>query len=265
MAFDMSQTAARKSVELVVVGERMKPSQAHEIIRRTDLVFKQLTYYRVSGYGHAVRKLLGFPSSGGNAAVDTDRSDDLRDAVTSWRAIWGSIDLIWLFNHQVLGGTGWCQRDGSVCFADEIEDYPRALDIFGDCQRLAAAFPQLSMDVAMWGAEPLLDQPLIDVPEGPWSRELRRKVSDPSVGFQIRKGEAKAIPGSDVRLFERFGLTIEGAPEIALRESRRCKRQAVRETALGDRGHELGLPDAVIHAWVTRARSLGLTGKPTPT
>ena len=74
----------------------------------------------------------------------------------------------------------------------------------------------------------------------------------------INDGAVKVLPGENPVLFERYGLDCPQAVEWALRESRRCAKEAVSETAFGDRGYYPGLPDAIIHDWRRRAQSLGL-------
>lgn len=243
-----------KRLEVIIIGKQISPERAIEIIRRTDGGFsKQL--FPVTEYGRTVRSMLGYPNV-------PDTSSGARyptEAVAHWRAQWGAIDHEWLGNNQLLYSKGWCHADGTLAWVDELEDYPRACHILEDCQTLAATFPDLVMNVAAWGTDQtILGAPIFDAPESPWPQELLDGQSIPSFGFMIGDGKVAVVEGANPWLFDCFGLNCSEAVEKALGEVRRCARQAVRETAFGDRGLYAGLPDNVIHDWCALARSMEL-------
>ncbi len=255
MVGNFNEPFGPKWVEVVIVGKQLSADRASEIIRRTDGGF-QMQLFPVSEYGQTVRDLVGFP-------IAPESNPDhwaARDAVASWRARWGGISLKWLGNSQLLHNRGWCHVDGTIAFAGELEDYPRANELLEDCQLLAAAFPDLDMTVAAWGDDKtILGLALEDAPESPWPQTLLENQIDPTFEFLISDGTAKVLPGEDPILFKRrYGLDCPKAVEWALSESRRCAKEAVSETAFGDRGYYPGLPDSIIHDWRVRAQSLGL-------
>jgi hypothetical protein len=258
MALNFNDQFGPKRVEVIVAGERISPDRAQEIIRRTDTAFQKLLF-PVSDYGRHVRSMLGFPSEIDGVSDEERRGDETKDAVARWRTRWDAVDLEWLGNHQLLYAKGWCHADGTIALADELEDYPRASELLADCQRLATAFPDLVMHVAAWGTgRSILGYPLMDAPESPWPQALLDSQPEPTFGFLIGNGAVEVVQGTDRRLFERFGLHYSRAVERTLSEMRRCAGEAVRETMFGDRAHNRGIPDKIIHDWLKRARSLGL-------
>lgn len=254
MAGNFNEPFGPKWVEVVIVGERLSADRASEIIRRTDGCFRR-QIFPVSEYGQTVRNMVGFPKS---PESNSDRAV-ADDAIARWQGIWGGINPQWLGNSQLLYNRGWCHADGTIAFADELEDYPRANELLDDCQLLAAAFPDLVMAVAAWGEDKsILGFPLEDAPESPWPQTLLDNQIDPTFEFLIKDGAVHVLPGENPVLFKRFGLDCPQAVEWALSESRRCVKEAVGETAFGNRGYYPGLPDSVIHDWRIRAQSLGL-------
>lgn len=255
MAGNFNEPFGPKWVEVVIVGKKLSAERASEIIRRTDGGFR-MQLFPVSEYGQTVRDLVGFPNS---PEGNTDRPE-ANDSIARWQAKWGGISPQWLGNSQLLYNRGWCHADGTIAFAAELEDYPRANELLEDCKLLAAAFPDLDMTVAAWGEDKtILGFPLEDAPESPWPQTLLDCQIDPSFEFLISDGTAKVLPGENPALFKlRYGLDCPQAVEWALSESRRCAKEAVSETAFGDRGYYPGLPDRIIHDWRRRAQSLGL-------
>ncbi len=254
MARNFNEQFGSKWVEVIIVGERLSTDRASEIIRRTEFGFRR-QLFPVSEYGQTVRNMLGFP----NAPESNSDRAIADDAIARWRALWGGINLQWLGNSQLLYARGWCHADGTIAFADELEDYPRANELLDDCRLLAAAFPDLVMTVAAWGNDQtILGYPLMDAPESPWPQTLLDSQTDPTFGFLISDGTVQVLPGNNPWLFDRFGLNCSEAVEWAVRETRRCAKETVSETAFGNRGYDRGLPDSVIHDWRKRAQSFGL-------
>ncbi|MEZ5502423.1 MAG: hypothetical protein R3E50_07085 [Halioglobus sp.] len=238
MARNFNEQFGPKWVEVVIVGERLSAGRASEIIRRTDVGFCRQVF-PVSEYGQTARAMVGFPNS---PESNSDRLGANRD-IACWRALWGGIDLHWLHNAQLLHGIGWCHADGTIAFARELEDYPRACHLLEDCQLLATTFPDLVMHVAAWGEEQtILGSPLEDAPRSPWPQTLLDSLTDPTLGFLIEEGKVDVVTGSNPWLFKRFGLDCPRAVEWAVSESHRCTSELVRDTEFGDRGYYSGLP-----------------------
>lgn len=232
---DMSRWLSDKFVEIIIVGQTLPPHVANEILRRTASGFRQShPYYRHSQPLLTLRQQLGFPANEDPAQV------------LHWRQTWDCIDLYWLYNHHLLDGTGWCWPDGSIVYAGELEDYPLGAEIMDDCRRLAAAFPDLAMDVAVWGVYHPYGypgSPLMDAPQSPWPQDFLDCVTAPSAGIMIGDGRAEAVEGDDPRFFERFGLPYAESVERAIHQFR---AQPAR------------WPDALIQGWIQHARAIGL-------
>ncbi len=246
-----------KQVEVIILGAPLTQERAAEVLRRTDLLFQYLSYEPLGAYGRAVRARLGFPCQKervpgqAHTAAEAGAILEIKESIARWRGDWGALELEWLFNHQVLAGRGWVHGDGTIAMADELEDYPTGVELMEDCQRLAETFPDLSMDVAVWGGgETILGFPLIDAPKSPWPSELSGAVRSPTTGFLIGSGAVEVVDGANPRLFQRFEARPETAIERALSEARRCRGDA-------HGGH--GVSDAVIETWRETSLALGLT------
>lgn len=260
-----------KQVEVIIVGAPLPPGRAAEVLRRTDLVFQYLAYEPVGPYGHAVRTQMGFPRQAervpGLAPTQegAEAKRKVKASISRWRADWGSVDLEWLFNHQVLGGRGWVHADGTIAMADELEDYPSGDELLSDCQSLAEAFPDLRLDVGVWGhGEAVLGSPMVDAPPTPWPSDLSARVGPPTVGFLIEAGSVEVVEGTSPRLFQRFGSKCALAVERALTDVRRCRGGANLASIYGEPGVGYGVSDAVVEAWREVAQSLGLVGPDPP-
>ena len=235
MPFDIARWPSSKFVETIIVGQALPLHRAHEILRRTVSGFQRSNpFHPLPRQLLTLRQQLGFPT------------EENHIQMSEWSQTWSSIDLDWLSNHHLLDGTGWCWPDGSIVFAGELEDYPLGQELMNDCQRLAAAFPDLAMDVALWGFYSpygFPGRPLMDAPQSPWPQDFLDSVTLPSAGIMIGDGRAEAVDGNDPRLFERFGLPYAESVELAIHQFR---------------VHTRGLPDAVTQGWIEHARSIGL-------
>lgn len=262
----LSRMLTCKVAEVVILGRPVAPTRAQEIIRRTDLFFWGTHHFPdwMRGgnqiYCKAVEEALNYPS-----ATRLARLNGLDDAgkaklADAWRRRWGAIELRWFNNHQVMDATGFCHPDGSVVFAGEEEDYPTGPEMLRDLRRIARAFPDLSMDVAVWcsAAGSMLGFPFTDALETAWPPELIARVAVPTVGFLVAGGDVTTVRGFDHRLFAGFGIRYPQAVERALHETRRLEAFRVVETEFGRRDW-YGLPDEVLHGWIAKARALGLT------
>lgn len=176
-----------------------------------------------------------------------------------WCDRWGALDTAFLFNQQIAWGTGFCHPSGEIVWAEEVARYPSGTDLLRDLRLIAAAFPDLSMDVAVWcdrrGA--MLGFPYQDMPEGQLPADLLAKVAEPTVGFLLRGGAVTVVRGFDRRLFGDFGLRYPAAVERALAETRRLQaiNPATEETGLKVR---TWLTETVQQDWAAKARALGL-------
>lgn len=265
MSMKLSRMLTCKVAEVIILGRPLAPGRAQEIIRRTDLFFwgaHAFPDWMRGGskeYSRALDALLGYPSAERMARIAGLGASGRQRLADVWRRRWGAIDLRWINNHQVMDATGFCHADGSVVFAGEEEDYPTGPEMLRDLRRIAQAFPDLSMDVAVWcsAAGSMLGFPMTDALETPWPPELLARVSVPTVGFLVGNGDVATVRGFDRRLFAGFGLHYPQAVETALGETRRLGAMGVVETEFGHRDHR-GLPDAVLQGWAAKARALGL-------
>lgn len=64
MTVELLRAFSAKRVDIVLLGDRLTPDRAYEIIRRTDRLFQHRNYVPVSDAGQALRKRLGFPDVG---------------------------------------------------------------------------------------------------------------------------------------------------------------------------------------------------------
>ena len=266
MSIKLSRLLTDKIAEVVILGQPLAPSSAIEIIRRTDGYFQGGHKFPAwqSGfnqeYCRALDQAFGYPSVARLerlAGLDERSRDRLP---TIWRRRWGAISLQWLRNHQILFANGFCHPDGSVAHVGELEDYPTGPEVLRDLRVLAAAFPDLSMDVAVWCTfgRSMLGFPFTDALETAWSPELLERVAEPTVGFLLKAGEVTIVRGFDRRLFAARGLRYPEAVEVTLQEARRLRANLVVESAFARRDYP-GLPDEVLLGWIDKARSLGLT------
>lgn len=266
MSMKLSRILTDKRAEVVILGQPLGESRALEIIRRTDGYFQGAhawpTWRRGfnQAYCRALDEAFGYPSAerlGRIGGLD-DRNRDRLPGV--WRRRWGAISLRWIGNHQILFAGGFCHPDGSVAFVGELEDYPTGPEVLRDLRALAAAFPDLTMDVAIWCTfgRSMLGLPYTDALETAWPAELLARVAEPTVGFLLKSGEVTVVRGFDPRLFAAHKLRYPGALELALGEQRRLRANLVLESAFARRDFP-GLPDEVLRGWIDKARALGLT------
>lgn len=265
MPMKLSQMLTDKFAEVVILGRSLAPTRALEVIRSTDTYFRGRHDFPVwmrgsnQDYCRALDEAFCYPG-----AARLSRITALDDAGKAklcdvWRRRWGAIDLRWIMNHQVLDGSGFCHSDGSVAFVGELEDYPTGPEVLQDLRRIARAFPDLSMDVAIWctAGNSMLGLPFTDALETPWPPELIARVAVPTVGFLVRDGDVITVRGFDQRLYAGFGIRYPQAVERALQEVRRLAACRVIESGFAPRNHP-GLPDEVLRGWIAKARALGL-------
>lgn len=249
MPVDLARALSAKRVNVIILGAPVTPDRAGDMIGRTDIAFGLLRYIPPNELVRDLRARLGFPRQPDHRpGVRMPRDAILEAKIARWRHAWGAIELDWLFNNQLLDGQGWCHPDGSIAFADELEDYPSALEMLDDCRQLAVNFPDLVMDVAAWGDDgSILGYPLHDAPPAPWPAALRLAARSPRVGFLIGGGVVDVVDGRDPRLFRRYGLPLSRAVEAALRDTRRNRQGRA-------------IPPGMIASWHRRALAKGLVG-----
>lgn len=266
MPMKLSRMFTDKRAEVVILGQRLGQSRALEIIRRTDGYFQGkhefLAWQRGFNqeYCRALDEAFGYPSAerlGRLGGLD-DRNRDRLPKI--WQRRWGAISLRWIASHQILFAGGFCHPDGSVADVGELEDYPTGPEVLHDLRVLAAAFPDLTMDVAIWCTfgRSMLGFPYTDGLEAAWPSELLARVAEPTVGFLLNAGEVTVVRGFDRRLFAAYELRYSEALEVALQEQRRLRDNLVLEFAFARRDYP-GLHDEVLQGWIDKARALGLT------
>lgn len=266
MSMKLSRILSSKIAEVVILGQPLAVNRALELIRRTDSFFWGKHAFPPwqrggnQGYCRALDSALGYPSAERLARLSEldDRSRERLPHI--WRRRWGAIKLRWFSHHQIMNASGFCHPDGSVAYVGELEDYPIGTEILQDLRLLATAFPDLTMDVAIWcsAGQSMLGFPYTDALETPWPPELLARVSVPTVGFLVTGGEVTVVRGFDLRLFAGRGLRYPQALEVALNETRRLSACTVVESAFAHRDQN-GLPDEVLNIWIEKARALGLT------
>ncbi len=260
MSFKLSQMLTAKFVELIIIGQPVAPGTAVEIIRRTDTFFRGGWHPSWdSEYERNLRAAFGLP--GRRHPADAPRPDLATQATATarWRRKWGCLDLRWMSTNQIAAGTGFCNPDGTLAFAGELEDYANGLELLHDFRMIALAFPHLTFDVAVWGDQrvSMLGLPMFDALETPWPPELTAQVAMPTLGFLVRQGRVAVVRGFDQRLFQPYSLGYPQAAELALRELRRLDAARTEATGFGQR-QAPGLPDKILMGWLAHARQLGL-------
>ncbi len=226
----LSQMLTCKFAEVVVLGRSLAPARAREVIRRTDMYFQHDHRLPAGGtiaadrdYFSALDDALNYPSARRLAALSGIDEAGAHRLVGAWRRRWQVVGLQWLGNTQVWRGEGFCHADGSVAGAWEISDYPTGPELLDDLRRIAMAFPDLTMDVAVWCSfgTSMLGFPMLDALETAWPPELSSRVAVPTVGFLVGGGKVTPVRGFDRRLFAGLGLNYRQAAERALAETRR--------------------------------------------
>lgn len=264
-AFKLSRMFSGKFAEVIAIGQPVTPVRAVEILRRTDVFFwggpagREAAWPPLRDFARELDRSIGFPSAWRYPADKPPDRLEHRKLVKFWCERWGALDTQYLFNQQIASGSGFCHPGGEIVWAEEVSRYPSGTDLLRDLRLIAEAFPDLSVDMAVWcdqrGA--MLGFPLEDRLKMPWPAEMLAKVAEPTVGFLLRGGVVTVVRGFDRRLFGDFGLRYPAAVERALAETRRLQavHPSTAETGLKVR---TWLTEAVQQDWAAQARALGL-------
>lgn len=244
-----------KTVEIVIIGRPVSSDRASEIIRRTDFLFFARKR-SLSDYALNVRRAVGFPEP---RSGEDPNGAAYRARLLEFRLKWGSVPLNWLSNAMVLAHDGWCHPDGTIALVETSGRYPLATDYFDDCLALAEAFPDLELDVAIWGPWRILPHVKIEyAPRSPWSDELKQQVQHPTFGFSVQSGQVSVVDGRDWPVMMRRASALTELVETTLETCRRQRLASTSETCFGDRNGRHGVPDQFVQPWLDHARILGL-------
>ena len=189
---------------LIVVGERVTPERAMEIIVRTQSLHS--FYSNDKAWEHLVKAAFGMHDIG-------EFSGDYK----AWQEFMdhrevqlGTLDLEYLFNHRIIsswigGSHGWCDWDGTIgCANYNLGKWPQESEITKDWVTIAEAFPWLKL------------QAQLVTHEGEGILACQHDISDGKVTLD-RHPRTKLIPDFAMRDADNstmtgiFGL-ITGAP-----------------------------------------------------
>jgi hypothetical protein len=270
---EVDRITLTKQPHLVVIGKPVTPSQASEIIRRTDTIFANDSLRRSvepPEYETKLRQAFGFPT----AVAKSDQFDSA--AAERFRDAWGCVDAGYLANSSTLGSGSWCHPDGTICLVEPSGRYPVAREYFDACFSITDAFPFLDISVLLFSGTPLVQMPCVEVkgqdgtvstfqpgwdvdtlPPHPWSAEMLGHFGSPVLGFRIRGGEVLACEGNDPALFDTLAQTLAMALEAAVAGHRRQRSLLTWHSRWGKR-RSRGIDDELPLAWLRLAQSLGL-------
>jgi len=136
---------------MVVVGDKISPDQAAEIIFRTsDLEFtcndniwrKQL---------HTELGVLPEKDSSGWYLTDQKKLEEIQKSL-------GILELKYLHNEQIAssniyGPYGWCSWDGTIGCDHNIGSWPSVKNLFKEWKIIASTWPFLKLRCQLWSDE----------------------------------------------------------------------------------------------------------------
>lgn len=189
---------------LVVVGKKVTPEQAAEIIVRTDSTL----LYGPSGNDKQWVRELGAAMGLTVEPGDGHWFPDWREVAKVRESVRG-LDLEYLCNDRIssayIGGPkGWVGWDGFVgCNTFNVGKWPGCDDIYREWEQIAAAFPFLSLRAQLMSGEQCEDgiRPVIEY-----------RVENGEVAVRDPEGEALLDMQSDLTPATLAGLGIMAGP-----------------------------------------------------
>ena len=246
---DLLNTNLPKWPQCIIVGKKLEPEQALEIIRRTDNFFSW-------GGGNnrqwnaKVERTLQIPQEPAIVRGETGDSQETRlkafhaywDAIAAWRKRWGHIATeyiynSWISNAYIGGPCGWCHPDGTILFGENIGKWPSVQAVLEDWEILLEAFPFLTINCV------LMD------------REHCEEMPKPLVALKIREGKIELV-GPDEAQKPSFWEGMGYNELVHVQWKIQTTQKSIEAFALDlaqnrlDQ-HEIGLPFKVIENWST--------------
>jgi hypothetical protein len=143
---------------LIVMGKKVTPEQAMEILIRTDS-------WWFSGNDHHLEKQL---KEIAGLYLDKDNCEDWRTAHDLDQVVkeaHGVLDLEYLTNARIVsswvgGPHGWCDWNGNIfCNNYNIGKWPSVKEVYEEWEKIAAAFPYLDLRCQLMNCETSEDDP----------------------------------------------------------------------------------------------------------
>ena len=141
--------------QMLVWGQSVEPSQAKDIILRTDQFLTTLSPYG-GGNNRAwkgwARGVLGYDlipddSYALQSEVEKEVHRILGVVTTTY------VTNRWASSSYIHGPHGWCHPDGAIWYSDNVGKEPSALEVWEDWMKLAEAFPYLDLTVTLMSGE----------------------------------------------------------------------------------------------------------------
>lgn len=196
---DIINVALPKWPQMRVVGRKISPELAGEIIIRSD------AWIEGNGSGgnnkdfqdQLARKL-------GLVAYDytSEWRVNHQDAWDQFRQRIGFINTEYVRNDwisccYIFGPHGWCQPDGTIFYNDNVGKWPSGEEIFQEWQLIAETWPQLHLEVTLM------------------SGEYCEENIEPVLAIHVKNGKAEAFDPKDPNYVSEF----EYNPAMNRRES----------------------------------------------
>jgi hypothetical protein len=135
---------------LLVVGNKVSPIQANEILIRTADFHFSSNYDVIQDLYDAMG--ISYTNEGGWLMPNYE-------SLTEARAVLKNLPLNYLHNSQIVsnyigGPHGWCNWDGVIgCNSYNIGKYPSVAEVFDEWESIAAAFPYLTLKSQLFDGE----------------------------------------------------------------------------------------------------------------
>ena len=144
---------------MFVTGKSVTPTQAKDILFRTDASLQYVSEYAIGGNNRAFRNAC-MVNFGWEPVVCIDDISDL------WKIEMGQVSTEyirndWLSSAYVFGPNGWCHPDGTIRFdGHNIGKWPSVEEVVLDWKTLLAAFPYLDLVCTLFDRESGEDSPV---------------------------------------------------------------------------------------------------------
>lgn len=218
---DILDRALPKWPQMLVWGERINPSLALEIIRRTEMFFLGL-----GGNDHEYNdrwwKRFHYPQYK-DFSGQPEQYKKHREARSNWIREWGYLDAEYIYNAWIstsfiFGPHGWCWPDGTIAFDGNVGKWPTGHELYAEWKAVAEAFPALNMTVVFMDDERDAD------------------IRNPIMAFRINGGKVEVVDP----LEKGFVVRI---PAVSIEHT------MTTPTCVGDNSQEHGLPEDVLEQW----------------
>ena len=235
------KTSLPKWPQCVIVGNKLEPEQALEIIRRTD------TFFSHGGgnnkqWNEQVEHILQIPQDPKRPLEENQESweayvkalEEHSGAKANWCDSWGLVETEYIYNSWIssayIGGPcGWCHPDGTILFGENIGKWPSVQDVVEDWEILLKAFPFLVVTCVLMDREHCESDP------------------KPLVALKIRDKKIKLVGPEKVENPEFWeGTGFQDLTEV--QKEIQTNQRGIEDFTL-DVSREIGLPLEVIERW----------------